>query len=116
MAQRLATFGLVLILSLVARPLRVAAEEFVGPFPSWGDVKHDYGAIGDGKADDTTALQKGLDDLREHKKFCVLFIPAGTYRVTATLKTERKAHTNFMCNVVGADPATTTLRWDGPEG
>ena len=52
-------------------------EEFVGPFSSWADVKRDYGATGDGKADDTAAIQKVLDELREHKKFCVLYFPAG---------------------------------------
>jgi len=104
------------ILILFVAPARAATEEFVGPFPSWADVKRDYGAIGDGKADDTAAIQKGLDDLREHKKFCVLYFPAGIYRVTATVHTERKAHTNCMCSVVGADPATTILRWDGAEG
>jgi hypothetical protein len=91
-------------------------EEFVGPFSSWADVKRDYGAKGDGKADDTVAIQKALDELREHKKFCVLYFPAGTYRVTATVKTTRKAHTDCMCAVVGEDPDTTTLRWDGLAG
>jgi hypothetical protein len=93
----------------------LAAEEFVGPFPSWADVKRDYGAIGDGRVDDTAAIQRALDDLREHKKFCVLYFPAGTYRVTATVKTIRKAHTNCMVTVTGEDPATTILRWDGPQ-
>jgi hypothetical protein len=91
-------------------------EEFVGPFPSWRDLKRDYGARGDGKADDTAAIQKALDDLREHKVSCVLYIPAGTYRVTATVKTTRKAHHDCLCTVVGEDPDTTTLRWDGPAG
>ncbi len=51
------------------------------------DAKSDLGAKGDGVADDTAALQKGLDlscgfNQRTTK---VLFLPAGTYRVTATL-------------------------------
>ncbi|MCX5670332.1 MAG: glycosyl hydrolase family 28-related protein [Planctomycetota bacterium] len=53
-------------------------EEFVGPFPSWKNVKTDYGAVGDGKADDTAAIQKGLDELQKHKDAEVLFLPAGT--------------------------------------
>ena len=93
-----------------------AREEFNGPFPSWADLKRDYGARGDGRADDTAAIQKALDDLREHKKFCVLYFPAGTYRLTATVKTMRKAHTDCQCSIVGEDPDTTVLRWDGPKG
>jgi hypothetical protein len=101
---------------LIARPAAAAEQEFAGPFPSWADVKRDYSARGDGKADDTDAIQKALDDLREHRKFCVLYFPAGTYRVTATVRTTRKAHTDCMCSVIGEDPDTTILRWDGPEG
>ena len=42
----------------VARAAEVP-EEFVGPFPSWRDLRRDYGAVGDGEADDTKALQRG---------------------------------------------------------
>ncbi|MHB9133699.1 MAG: glycosyl hydrolase family 28-related protein [Armatimonadota bacterium] len=93
------------------------AEEFVGPFASWKNVKTDYGATGDGKTDDTAALQKALDELRFHKDFCVLYFPAGTYRITDTIKTERKSHHECMgITIVGEDPATTIIRWDGKEG
>ncbi len=91
------------------------SDEFVGPFPSWKNVKTDYGAVGDGKADDTDAIQKGLDDLRLHKQSNVLYIPPGTYRITRTLATLRKAHTECMgVAVIGEDPAGTIIRWDGP--
>jgi hypothetical protein len=66
-----------------------SGDEFAGPFPSWADVRRDYGAKGDGRADDTAAVQRALDDLSEHKKSCVLYLPAGTYRLTATVKTTR---------------------------
>ncbi len=42
-----------------------------------------YGAKGDGKADDTAAIQKALDDCPEGK---AVLLPEGTYRLTATLK------------------------------
>ena len=92
-------------------------EEFVGPFPSWRNVKTDYGAVGDGTADDTAAIQKAFDDLQLHKESCVLYFPAGTYRITDTVKTVRKAHTDCMgVAVLGEDPAKTVIRWDGQEG
>ncbi len=100
----------------VAQAAPPAAEEFNGPFASWKNVKTDYGAVGDGVADDTAAIQRGLDDLRFHKDSCVLYFPAGTYRLTNTVSTIRKAHTEGMgMTVIGEDPATTILRWDGPE-
>jgi hypothetical protein len=78
-SQRIA-LGSLAVLALVAGPAGAAGEEFAGPFPSWADVRRDYGARGDGKTDDTAAIRKALDDLREHKKACVLYFPAGTYR------------------------------------
>jgi hypothetical protein len=104
------------ILCVMSLPLPASEEEFVGPFASWHDLKRDYGAIGDGKIDDTEALQHGLDELIKHKKACVLYIPAGTYRLTTTVRTERKEHTDCQgVAVVGEDPSSTILLWDGPD-
>src|SRR2546421_9781665 len=88
-------------------------EEFVGPFPSWRALRRDYGAAGDGKADDTAAIQRALDDLVKHEKACVLYVPGGRYRLTHTVKTVRKIHTDCMgVTLVGEDPASTTFVWD----
>lgn len=113
----IAYVGLALSLALsLATPLSaaemagkslVANEEFVGPFASWKNLKTDFGAVGDGKADDTTALQKALDELQQ--KPGVLFLPTGTYRITKGLK--MLSHLNV--SVIGADPATTIIQWDG---
>lgn len=90
-------------------------EEFVGPFPSWKNVQTDYGAKGDGITDDTAAIQAALDELRFHKEHCVLYFPAGVYRVTKTVGTLRAAHQECLgVSVIGADPATTIIKWDGP--
>jgi hypothetical protein len=89
-------------------------DEFVGPFASWMNVKADFGAKGDGINDDTAALQSALDSLRPNTNKAVLYFPAGTYRITQTLNVIRTAHSESKdIMIVGQDPATTTLRWDG---
>ena len=95
----------------------VATEEFVGPMPGWKNVKTDFGAVGDGKADDTTAVKKALDALAVYGKAKaddphVIYFPAGTYRITEPL-----VLTNRMAiAVLGEDPARTKILYDGPAG
>lgn len=43
----------------------------------------DYGAVGDGVADDTTAIQNALNALTANGS--TLFFPSGTYKITASL-------------------------------
>jgi hypothetical protein len=125
MVRRFAVVSVFLLLCRLAsagaeNPPAVFAvdDEFVGPFASWGDVKRDFGAVGDGKADDTAALQKALDTLRPpNRKFPVVYLPAGNYRITRTLHLARERQDesqNIM--ILGEDPATTVIRWDGPAG
>jgi hypothetical protein len=71
----------------------------------------------------TEAVQETPELLRlvilgvQHTRSCMLYLPAGTYRITNTLKTTRKAHTDCQgVAVIGEDPARTILRWDGGEG
>lgn len=85
-------------------------EEFIGPFPSWANVKEVYGAVGDGVADDTDALQQALDEVATPGYAAVVYFPAGTYRITRTLQFTAR----LSASLIGEDPTTTTIKWDGP--
>jgi hypothetical protein len=97
------------------------SDEFNGPFPSWANLKTDYGAVGDGKADDTAALEKALDDLwgQMSVKKTVLYAPAGTYRITRTvtvLRSPIEPNASLGRMFIGEDPEKAIIRWDGAPG
>ena len=75
------------LLALFALPAPAFAQRIVFPKDeSVLNAKTDCGAKGDGKTDDTAALQKGLDDsCGINGKSKVLYVPNGVYRVTQTL-------------------------------
>jgi hypothetical protein len=81
------------------------------PRSDWSNVKTAFGAVGDGVADDTAALQKAANSIVSGT---VLYFPAGTYRITDTLAIHLKQRpTGVMVIGHGRD---TKLVWDGPEG
>lgn len=84
---------------------------FYGPFDSWTNVKTVYGAKGDGVTDDTAALQRALNDLGKtaQGKKSVLYLPAGTYRITNRLRLYQVRNVA----IIGESPDTVTLRWNG---
>lgn len=88
------------------------AQAPTGPLAGWTNLRAAYHAAGDGRTDDTGALQRALDELGQEKRSHVLYLPAGTYRITRGL-----AMTSQMdVAVQGEDPSRTTIRWDGPLG
>ena len=87
-------------------------QYFIGPFPSWSNLRTDYHAAGDEFNDDTNALQQALNDLTLTNHPKVLYLPTGTYRITQILV--MTSHINIY--VVGQDPSNTTIKWDGPQG
>jgi sugar lactone lactonase YvrE len=44
-----------------------------------------FGAVGDGVADDTAALQKAIDKVQETTRQGIVFVPEGRYRLTQTV-------------------------------
>ena len=49
------------------------------------DARRDFGAKGDGKADDTAALRAAIQAARQHGKQAIAYLPHGQYRVTETI-------------------------------
>jgi hypothetical protein len=78
------------------------------------DIKADYGAIGDGVADDTAAVQNGLTWVASAGD--VLTIPNGTYRITAPLVVVQGVSFKVMGPARQGANARCTLRWDGAAG
>ena len=51
-----------------------------------GDISvKEFGAVGDGKADDTSAIQSAIDKASENKHGACVVLPAGAYRLTDTI-------------------------------
>jgi hypothetical protein len=63
----------------------------------------DFGAVGDGVADDTTAIQAAINAAQGQNGKYELFIPAGTYRCTSQLRISREINIRGT----GASPYTT---------
>jgi len=75
------------------------------------DARRDFGAKGDGKTDDTDAIQKTIDAARAEGKRALAYLPAGKYAVSRTLKMEGKDYS------VGGGGFRSLLSWTGdPKG
>ncbi len=94
-------------------------EEFNGPLPGWANVKTRFKAKADGITDDTRAIQQALDSLSqplahfnmEKKAYAVIYLPAGTYNISATLLLKGK----IGVSLIGESPASVSIRWIGAD-
>lgn len=71
----------------------------------------DYGAVGDGIADDTVAIQTCLNAVPEGGR--AVYFPAGRYKVTATLRVEKDGTTLYgdgTGNKIGATQTSISSR------
>jgi hypothetical protein len=93
----------------------LAANTKAQPLRSWINVQTECGAIGDGKADDTAAIQKGLDLIRpEDSKRKILYFPAGVYRITRALEAMREKHREFQgVGLQGEGPERSVIVYNG---
>ena len=97
-------------LRAVAAPLAgvsfESAQQIVPADAGCTDVKEHFGAVGDGKTDDTAAFQRAFDALcsRVPLAYHTLLVPPGTYLVTDTIQGGR------FIDVKGAGPGKTVLR------
>lgn len=74
------------------------------------DAVRDFGAAGDGKTDDTEAIQATIDAAREHGEAAIAYLPARHYVVSDTLQVTGSDY------YVGGQGWGTEIRWRGPEG
>jgi len=103
-----------------AKPDAAFSDEFAGPFDHWLNIKRDFDAAGDGETDDTKAIQTALDAIQPRTRTnSTLYLPAGTYRITETLRLGREGHGGGDAQgimIVGEHPDKTLLVWDGKKG
>ena len=86
------------------------SEEFVGPFASWNQIQ----CTGN---DDTGLLQNALNNVGLPGQSPVLYIAAGTCRISSTLRLGTSNGVSKQnLTILGADPATTRILWAGPAG
>lgn len=108
-------FVLVFLILLVV-PQVLRADEVTGPFANWRDVKRDFGAVGNGVADDTAAFQNALNAITAVGAARQLYVPTGNYRITSTLRLSGGEFNNIERSSIiiqGENLATTILKWDG---
>jgi hypothetical protein len=74
------------------------------------DARREFGARGDGSADDTAAVQKAIDAAAAASGGSIAYLPAGEYVITRTLRISGR---EFF---VGGSGWSTRLVWKGPAG
>ncbi|MGQ9520772.1 MAG: glycosyl hydrolase family 28-related protein [Candidatus Fervidibacter sp.] len=73
------------------------------------DAKRDFGARGDGKTDDTRAIQKTIDSARKWRRGAIAYLPVGDYVITKTIKITGSDY------YIGGCGSQTNIIWQGEE-
>ncbi len=74
------------------------------------DARADFGAKGDGKTDDTLALQNCIDAARQWGKDAIAYLPGGDYLISRTLTVSGADY------FIGGMGTATRLHWSGAAG
>lgn len=74
------------------------------------DAKQHFGARGDGKTDDTAAIQGAIDAARTRGKGALAYLPTGTYMISDTIRITGRDY------FVGGSGFMTRVKWRGVEG
>lgn len=73
------------------------------------DARRDFGAVGDGRTDDTAAVKAAIAAAREHGNGALAYLPRGDYAVSETLELGGADY------YVGGCGSRTYVTWKGPE-
>ena len=76
------------------------------------DAKQDFGAKGDGKNDDSAAIQAAIDGAREWGRGAIAYLPSGRYKVTQSIRVTGNDYTIGGAGFL----RRTSVVWGGPEG
>jgi hypothetical protein len=81
----------------------------------WTNVKSDVSpaAVGDGHTEDTVAIQNALAGVRDGS---VLYVPPGTYRITAPLALTNPTGARWIGGLIVGSGRDTKWVWDGADG
>ncbi len=82
------------------------------PVSDWVNVKT-LGAVGNGVADDTAALQAAFSGIKQGS---TVYLPAGTYRITDTLTLKGLPRGGTLGVLLVGCGRHTRIIWDGPPG
>jgi hypothetical protein len=84
------------------------------------DAKRDFGARGDGRTDDTDAIQRCIDAARQYGRGAIAYLPRGDYRIGKTINITGRDYyvggANLSTNVGGgtflvSDPQNVTVEY-----
>ncbi len=73
------------------------------------DARRDFAAKGDGKADNTAAVQAAIDAARQHGQHAIAYLPSGDYVISRTLRLTGKDYR------FGGSGTHTRLIWKGAD-